>query len=341
MAVRRLLKSCAMPPARRPIPSIFWDTRSWASSCWRSVWSRALMISPRMPVSGGRGLPMNDMVRQEPSRCRIRTARCLGTIVGMDEVEGVQTEKVRGRIPEDALPRGTDIAQLAVGCDYGHDVEGMLDERAEVDLSLRELLGGTFALGDVFLARNEMGDLLLFIEDGRDGRELPEELAVLLPVVEFPLPFPASRDRAPEVPVEIRWSFSRFQDAWVLADNLLRGVSGDPRELRIHVLDIPEQAGDDDGGRALLDRLEELAQRLLGTSALLVGPHESGGGPEQDHRQDEGVGDGVQRPSQLGAVEAASLPGDLEPAEEEGHQQSGRKDPPGRHAPSRVADEQP
>ncbi len=56
-----------------------------------------------------------------------------GTIVGMDEIEGVQPGKVRGRIPEDPLPRWTGIAQLSAGRDYGHDVEGVLDERPEVE----------------------------------------------------------------------------------------------------------------------------------------------------------------------------------------------------------------
>ena len=39
ITVSRLLKSCATPPASRPIASIFWDCRRWSSSRFRSVTS--------------------------------------------------------------------------------------------------------------------------------------------------------------------------------------------------------------------------------------------------------------------------------------------------------------
>ena len=48
-----------------------------------------------------------------------------GTIVGMDEIEGAASRKVRARIAENALPRGTGVAHLAVGRDDGHDVESI------------------------------------------------------------------------------------------------------------------------------------------------------------------------------------------------------------------------
>ena len=40
MAVSRLLKSCATPPASRPTASIFCDSRSCSSRCRRSLMSR-------------------------------------------------------------------------------------------------------------------------------------------------------------------------------------------------------------------------------------------------------------------------------------------------------------
>ena len=48
IAVSRLLKSWAMPPASRPIASIFWAWRSCASSRRRSVTSRKLQTRPTL-----------------------------------------------------------------------------------------------------------------------------------------------------------------------------------------------------------------------------------------------------------------------------------------------------
>ena len=92
MAVSRLLKSCATPPASRPTASIFADCRSCASSAFRSVMSRAIQstvvstwsddrreprgptaISPRTPPPPSAGVqdlmnPAREQVRGTPRK---------------------------------------------------------------------------------------------------------------------------------------------------------------------------------------------------------------------------------------------------------------------------------
>jgi hypothetical protein len=57
MAGRMLLKSCAMPPARVPIDSIFCASRSWRSRAWRSFSRRLRSVMSRCTATMWRGRP--------------------------------------------------------------------------------------------------------------------------------------------------------------------------------------------------------------------------------------------------------------------------------------------
>lgn len=70
-------------------------------------------------------------------------------VPGMDEVEDVQTGDVPWLVSEDALHRRADVAQLALGAQDRHDVDGVLDQRAKIELASRELLLGRLLPGDV------------------------------------------------------------------------------------------------------------------------------------------------------------------------------------------------
>ena len=72
MALRRLLKSWATPPARRPTASIFWASRSWSSRRCRSEMSRALSTMPCTVGSSSRLEPEISSRRQLSSAWRRR-----------------------------------------------------------------------------------------------------------------------------------------------------------------------------------------------------------------------------------------------------------------------------
>ena len=72
IAVSRLLKSCAMPPASRPTASIFCDWSSSFSSCRRSVMSRLLMTRPRTAGSWSRFVAMDSRSLYPPFLCCMR-----------------------------------------------------------------------------------------------------------------------------------------------------------------------------------------------------------------------------------------------------------------------------
>ena len=81
MTVRILLKSCAIPPARRPMASIFWACSSCRSSCLRSVMSEKVPTPPvGCPSSSRRGITVRLIQVIVPSGKRIPvTASLTGT----------------------------------------------------------------------------------------------------------------------------------------------------------------------------------------------------------------------------------------------------------------------
>ena len=73
MAVSRLLKSWAMPPASLPMASIFCAWRSWFSRLWRCVVSRAIMATPDTVPCGPRsGDSVTVTFTGAPSAARCR-----------------------------------------------------------------------------------------------------------------------------------------------------------------------------------------------------------------------------------------------------------------------------
>ena len=72
IAARRLLKSCAIPPARRPTASIFCACRSWASRRLRSeVSSRIASVPIAAPAASRSRASEKRHSTQRPSRARI------------------------------------------------------------------------------------------------------------------------------------------------------------------------------------------------------------------------------------------------------------------------------
>src|SRR5215472_488430 len=66
MTVRRLLKSCAIPPASVPTDSIFWACRNWLSSFRRSVKSR-MAAEPNAPSAVSSRLKLTSTGNPTPS----------------------------------------------------------------------------------------------------------------------------------------------------------------------------------------------------------------------------------------------------------------------------------
>ena len=68
ITIRRLLKSCATPPARLPIASSFCACRSFSSSCRCSETSRIMTATPaRAPDGSVIGEPTDETASSEPS----------------------------------------------------------------------------------------------------------------------------------------------------------------------------------------------------------------------------------------------------------------------------------
>src|SRR5262249_48920365 len=127
MAVSRLLKSCAIPPASWPTPCIFWDCANWVSRCLRSVMSstwgitpggpppprpgrladpRAPPRAPRPPPAAGTappGAPPSVAPRAAPPGAE--PLRQLGPVLGPHQLEQELALGV-GRVEPDHAPEG-------------------------------------------------------------------------------------------------------------------------------------------------------------------------------------------------------------------------------------------
>ncbi len=113
------------------------------------------------------------------------------------------------------------------------------------------------------LDRDEMGDVALAVDDGRDGGRFPVQLPVLLAVAEFAVPGASRVDGGPQSLVFGRWRRSRFEDARILAQRLGSRIAGQLQELGIDVLDAALQIGDDDARRALLNCHRKTSQQAV------------------------------------------------------------------------------
>ena len=94
----------------------------------------------------------------------------------------------------------------------------------------------------------------------------PVQLAVLLLVQQLAAPHAARPDRVPQVGVGLWRGLARLEHPRVLTDGLRRRVPRHFGELGIDVFDRSFLIRDEDGGRAVLDRLRELAhlgERLI------------------------------------------------------------------------------
>ena len=112
---------------------------------------------------------------------------------------------------------------------------------------------------DVALDRHVPGGLAARAADRRDRRLLLVERAVLAPIDQRPGPALATRQTAPQRPVEGRRLAAALEDPRVLPDRLVTTVAGHPLEGRVDVFDRAREIGDQDRLARLLDRLGELA----------------------------------------------------------------------------------
>ena len=109
-----------------------------------------------------------------------------------------------------------------------------------------------------------MGHLAAAVANRRDRRQLPEQLAVLAPVVEFAAPDLAGADRLPQVLVFLPRHVPGLQNPRTFSDHLGVGVAGRLGELGVDVFDAAFDIGDHHRNGALLHRLEQLAEVALG-----------------------------------------------------------------------------
>ena len=132
-----------------------------------------------------------------------------------------------------------------------------------------QLLFETFALGDIFLDSDIMGNTLLRIPDRSYRSMFPEEFSVFPSIVKFPAPDPACTDGLPELPVFFGRHFPGFENPRVLTQNFGTRVSADLAKLAVDELDPSFGIGDNDRDRTLFDRLREFAQLCF--CLLLIG----------------------------------------------------------------------
>ena len=117
--------------------------------------------------------------------------------------------------------------------------------------------------GDVQLDGNVAGDLVIGLADRCNDRFLVIDPAILAFVGEFPFPHPAGGQGGPHFLVSFRRGQAGLQDARILANDFLGAVTGGSVELRVDVLDLGQQVGDDDAARALLDGLRQAANQAV------------------------------------------------------------------------------
>ena len=117
--------------------------------------------------------------------------------------------------------------------------------------------------GDVQLDGNVAADLLIGLADRCNDRFLVIDPAILAFVGEFPFPHPAGGQGGPHFLVSFRRGQAGLQDARILANDFLGAVTGGSVELRVDVLDLGQQVGDDDTARALFDRLRQAANLAI------------------------------------------------------------------------------
>src|SRR5581483_12504591 len=93
-----------------------------------------------------------------------------------------------------------------------------------------------FPIRNVLLNRQEMSDSPFAVENGRNGRRLPEKFSILFPIMEFAPPFFSSSYGLPELLVTATRHLPGFEDARRLSDQLLHRVASDFARLRVDVL---------------------------------------------------------------------------------------------------------
>ncbi len=101
----------------------------------------------------------------------------------------------------------------------------------------------------------------------RDDGILPEILACLRFVAEFPPPFHSGENCLPKAAVFGVGCSAGLEEPRILPPYLFERIAGSRGEFWIDVFDGPVAVGDNDDGGALLHGLGQLAQHILGTSA--------------------------------------------------------------------------
>ncbi len=141
-------------------------------------------------------------------------------------------------------------------------------QRLKLHFALFEFLLGSLALGNIFLDGQKVSDVAGVVVDRGNGSPLPIKFAVLLPVVKFSTPLPASDDRLPQSLVILRRHFARLQNAGIFADHFPGRITRQLHELRVDVFDVTGLVGNDDGNRTMFDGERQLADFFIRPLAL-------------------------------------------------------------------------
>ena len=182
----------------------------------------------------------------------------------------------------------TSRSRLSAGSRESNDLQRPADARERVldlvrhhrrhlpelgqGLPLPQTRLGVLALRDLVVNRHVLVRLAPGVEKGHDRRIDPVDGAVSGAVPDFAVPDPSRRDRAPQVPKEIRSVIPGVDDAMVLAEELLARVLRDLAELVVDRGDGAAEVGRRDD-RRLIERelhVAELLQEPLATLPALL-----------------------------------------------------------------------
>ena len=119
------------------------------------------------------------------------------------------------------------------------------------------------AFSDVFFHRDEVGNDVVRVLNGRDGSYFPKELSVLFFVVELAAPVVARCDGFPQPLIFFRRGLARFQNVWFFPAGFIQGITRYLRKLGVDIFNDAMRVRDDDGGGALFNGKGELTELFL------------------------------------------------------------------------------